>query len=274
MVINNLTKYAVFGNPIQHSLSPQIHQNFAKQFSLNIDYQKIIAEIHNFDTTINKFIKNGGVGFNITAPFKKQAFNICTKTTTVAQIACSVNTIKVSNNQLIGDNTDGNGLVTDLNKNLKCQLKDATILILGAGGASSGILYAMLAEKPHKIMIANRSAEKAIKLAKNFAKYGNTCGFGLHKIKPTPVDIIINATSASLTNTMLDLPDGVACGALCYDLMYNAKTPFISWAMINGAKKAIDGLGMLVEQAALAFEFWHQKKPDTSGILNELKSTT
>ncbi len=269
---SNFTKYAVFGNPIKHSLSPQIQQNFAKQFNLNIKYQRILAEIYNFDNEVNKFIKNGGVGFNITTPFKKQAFNICTNTTTTAQIARSVNTIKIIDSQLIGDNTDGYGLVTDISKNLNYQLKDKTILILGAGGASSGILHSILTAKPQKLMIANRSVENAQKLAKNFAKYGHTCGFGLDKIKPTPVDIIINATSASLKNTMPSLPDGVAYGAVCYDLMYGITTPFMKWAIKNGANKAIDGLGMLVEQAALSFEFWHQKKPDTSNILETLSN--
>lgn len=256
-------KYAVLGNPIEHSLSPDIHNNFAKQTSIILDYQKILVALDGFDAAVKKFAISGGLGFNITVPFKKQAFAICHKTTENAQLAQAVNTIKIDGNNLIGENTDGDGLVVDLTKNLNYNINDKTILILGAGGASAGILYPLLLQKPKKLMIANRTKKTAQEMAKRFANYGNTCGFGLDKIKNEPVDIIINATAASLTNDNLELPEKLANNALCYDLMYGKKTSFMDWAEKNHAKKISDGLGMLVEQAALSFEFWHNKKPNT-----------
>ncbi len=263
--------YAVFGNPIAHSLSPTIHTQFAKQTGMMIHYEKIRAPIDGFAQSAKLFINRGGRGFNITMPFKIEAFNLATKHTTNAKTAGAVNTIKVSGNTLIGENTDGIGLINDLCKNLNIDLKGKIVLILGAGGASRGILLSLLREKPKRLMIANRTTSKAIQLAKDFSAYGKTCGFGLDKIKNTPVDLIINTTSAALNNTMPKIANGVACGAICYDLMYAIQTPFMRWAQDNGANLVVDGLGMLVEQASASFEFWTGEKPDTHQVLKKLR---
>jgi len=263
--------YGVFGNPIEHSLSPTIHTQFAKQTELNIQYEKILAPVNNFAHSAKLFIAQGAKGFNITVPFKIDAFNLATKLTLNAKTAGAVNTIKVNGDELIGENTDGIGLVNDLSKNLNIDLNNKTLLILGAGGATRGILLPLLQKNPKRLMIANRTASKAEQLALEFSSHGKTCGFGLDKIKDTPVDVIINATSASLDGKMPAIANGVANGAICYDLMYGLQTPFMDWAKTNHAKMITDGLGMLVEQAAAAFEFWTGKQPNTQEVINNLR---
>ncbi|MDC9714390.1 MAG: shikimate dehydrogenase [Gammaproteobacteria bacterium] len=265
-------KLAVFGNPIEHSLSPKIHALFAHQTGVQAEYTKILAPIDGFSQSAYDFINQGADGFNITVPFKIDAFNLATTHTINAQCASAVNTIKVNGNELIGENTDGIGLVNDLTKNLEIDLHDKIVLILGAGGATRGILLPLLQQNPKRIMIANRTASKATQLAKDFAKYGKTCGFGLEKIKNDPVDIIINATSASLNGEMPNIATGVANNAACYDLMYGQQTPFMQWAEVNNASMIFDGLGMLVEQAAAAFEFWTEKQPDTQAVIKTIKA--
>ena len=264
-------KLAVFGNPIEHSLSPDIHAQFAQQTNISVDYQKILTPIDHFEQTAKQFIDGGADGFNITVPFKLDAFNLATKLTLNAKTAGAVNTIKIENSQIIGENTDGIGLVNDLINNLKIKLKDKVILILGAGGATQGILLPLLEQNPSRVMIANRTASKAEKLQQDFSKYGKTCGFGLNKIKDDPVDIIINATSASLDGKMPEIASGCANGAICYDLMYGKQTPFMDWAEANNASVIADGLGMLVEQAASSFEFWTGAKPDTQSVIANLR---
>jgi shikimate dehydrogenase len=201
-------KLAVFGNPIEHSLSPSIHTLFAQQTGVQIEYDKILAPVDAFVATAQNFINQGGKGFNITVPFKIDAFNLATKHSINAQTAGAVNTIKVDGDTLIGENTDGIGLLHDLTKNLGIDLQNKIVLILGAGGATRGILLPLLQQQPARVMIANRTASKAIQLAKDFEPYGKTCGFGLEKIKNDPVDIIINATSASLDQQMPSIVAG------------------------------------------------------------------
>lgn len=268
-----MNRYAVFGNPIEHSVSPSIHAQFAQQTGLNICYEKILSPINGFTQSVQSFINQGGRGFNITMPFKIDAFNLATELTLNAQSAGSVNTIKVNDNILIGENTDGIGLVNDLTKNLNISLHNKTVLILGAGGAARGILLPLLKQQTKRLMIANRTSSKAIQLAKDFSKYGKTCGFGLNKVKDDPIDVIINATSASLDGKMLDITHGVANGAICYDLMYGKQTPFMDWAYANNASIVVDGLGMLVEQASVAFEFWTNKQPNTQEVIKNLRNT-
>ncbi|KAA0454971.1 MAG: shikimate dehydrogenase [Candidatus Thioglobus sp.] len=263
-------KLAVFGNPIEHSLSPKIHAIFAQQTGVYIEYSKQLAPIGDFKQVAQDFIKQGGTGFNITVPFKIQAFEIADELTKNAQAAGAVNTIKVQGAKLIGENTDGIGLMRDLSANLGVSLQGKTLLIIGAGGASRGIILPLLEQNPKRLMIANRTASKAISLANEFAKYGKTCGFGLEKIKPSPVDIIINASSAALNNEMPNIPDETANGAICYDLMYGKTTKFMQWAQANNAIKVVDGVGMLVEQAAASFEFWTGKRPMTMAVIKEL----
>lgn len=264
--------FAVFGNPIYHSLSPLIHQNFAKQTGVKISYDKILAHNNGFKIAATNFIKNGGNGFNITIPFKMEAHNFATTLTENAKISGAVNTIKVAKNgDLIGENTDGIGLVQDLTHNLNIDLKNKTVLILGAGGAASGIVGALLKCQPKLLLIANRTASKATILAKKFAKSGEVCGFDIKKLKPEPVDLIINATAVALSGQGLDLPTALAKNTICYDLMYGKKTDFMHWAAINNAKIVTDGLGMLVEQAAVSFAFWTDLKPETTDIIKAIK---
>ena len=266
-----MDKYAVFGNPIEHSLSPKIHSLFAQQVGIELSYEKILAPEGGFVDSARAFIADGAKGFNITVPFKLDAFALANQHTPHAQSAAAVNTIKVEGDTLIGHNTDGIGLVNDLMNNLGVELKGKIILILGAGGATQGILLPLLEQNPRRVMIANRTAAKAQQLKHDFAQYGKTCGFGLEKIKHDPVDIIINATSASLDGKMPKIASGCAQGALCYDLMYNKQTPFMDWAVNNQAAQVADGLGMLVEQAAAAFVFWTGKTPDTQAVISELR---
>ncbi len=262
---------AVFGNPIGHSLSPSIHAQFAQQTGLKVNYAKILAPIDGFNQSVQQFIEKGANGFNVTVPFKLDAFNLATELTLNAKMAGAVNTIKIQKNKLIGENTDGLGLVNDLTQNLGLSLKGKKILILGAGGATQGIILPLLRQQPSQIMVANRTASKAEKLAHNFSQYGSVSGFGLDKIKSEPVDLIINATSASLDGNMPEIASGCADNAICYDLMYGKQTPFMDWAKNNNASIISDGLGMLVEQAASSFEFWTEKKPDTRSVIKKIR---
>ncbi len=274
-MVKRTQKYALFGYPVAHSLSPIIHQSFARDLKKTIRYEKILTSKSNFKQTVYKFIKSGGLGFNITVPLKHEAFAMSDTLTEVAKIAKAVNTIKIENNKCIGDNTDGVGLVRDLTHYLKLNLTNKRLLILGAGGAARGILLPLLKQKPALVMIANRTEEKAVILAKEFSSYGNTCGFALTKIKNERLDAIINATSASLENKMPILPENLAKKALCYDLVYGEKkTPFIQWAKKNGASQVADGTGMLIEQAAYSFAFWFGEMPQTKNIRRELKAYT
>ena len=268
-----MNKYAVIGNPIHHSLSPTIHAQFSKQIGLSMSYEKILAPIDGFTAAANNFVSSGALGFNITVPFKVEAYDLVDDYTLNAKTAGAVNTIKVENGTLYGENTDGIGLVNDLCNNLQQKIKGKEILILGAGGATQGILLPLLECQPERILVANRTKTKSLKLASNFSEYGKVCGFGLDQIKAKPVDIIINATSASLDGKMPEIPSGVATGALCYDLMYGRQTPFMEWSRENSALEVSDGLGMLVEQAASAFAFWHDITPETKEVIKSLRET-
>jgi len=268
-----MNKYAVIGNPIHHSLSPTIHAQFSKQTGLSMSYEKILAPLDGFTAAVNNFVSSGALGFNITIPFKVEAYDLVDDCTLNAKTSGAVNTIKVENGTLYGENTDGIGLVNDLCNNLQQTIKGKDILILGAGGATQGILLPLLECQPERILVANRTKTKSLKLANNYSEYGKVCGFGLDQIKAKPVDIIINATSASLDGKMPEIPSGVATGALCYDLMYGRQTPFMEWSRENSALEVSDGLGMLVEQAASAFAFWHDITPETKEVIKSLRET-
>jgi len=267
-----MKKYAVIGNPVHHSISPMIHAQFSQELGLEISYEKILSPFDGFQDTVNKFIDSDGQGFNITLPFKIQAYNLSKNLTPNARAAGAVNAIKIDSNTLIGENTDGDGLVNDFSNNLKQSLKGKEILIIGAGGATQGILKPILDCNPEKILLANRSKEKSLNLASKFLQYGKVCGFGLDQIKAKPVDIVINATSASIDGNIPNIPKGVVEGALCYDLMYGKETPFMKWANENSARKVSDGLGMLVEQAALSFSFWLGKNPQTKPVIELVRA--
>ena len=268
-----MKKYGVIGNPIHHSLSPTIHDQFAKQIGLSMSYEKIQAPLDGFTVAVENFVSSGALGLNITVPFKVEAYNLVDEYTLNAKTSGAVNTIKVENSILYGENTDGIGLVKDLRNNLQQSIKGKDILILGAGGATQGILLPLLECEPERILVANRTKEKSLKLARKYSEYGKVYGFGLDQINAKPVDIIINATSASLDGKIPDIPQGVASGALCYDLMYGRQTPFMHWARENSALEVTDGLGMLVEQAACAFFFWHGINPETKKVIKSLRET-
>ncbi len=247
-------RFAVIGNPIAHSLSPRIHIHFAQQIDAQIDYEKV--RIEEFNTALPA-LKQTYRGINVTVPFKVDAYGCATQLSRSAQQSGAVNTLFFSEDTIFGDNTDGIGLCNDLVHNKQIEITDKVILIIGAGGASRGIIPALLAHQPKCIMIANRTTEKARALAQDFAHLGKTCGFGLEKIKGAPVDIIINTTSVGLGGQVPDIAPECARGAVFYDLSYGKTTEFMQWAVAHHAQDVYDGWGMLVEQAACSFILWH-----------------
>jgi len=267
-----MNRYAVIGNPIHHSISPVIHAQFSKEFGLEISYEKILSPIDGFQDTVNKFIDSDGQGFNITLPFKIQAHNLSKKLTPNARAAGAVNAIRVEDRTLIGENTDGNGLVNDFTNNLKQSLKGKEILIIGAGGATQGILKPILDCNPKKILLANRTKEKSLKLASKFLQYGKVCGFGLDQIKAKPVDIVINATSASIDGNIPNISKGVVEGALCYDLMYGKETPFMKWANENSARKVSDGPWNARRASSTLVFFLARENPQTKPVIDSIRA--
>ena len=246
---------------------------FAKQEKVQIDYQRILADTSAFIETVEKFHSNNGLGLNVTVPFKIEAYQACHQLNDYAQAAKAVNTITF-NDQLgwLGANTDGVGLLQDLKINLGFDLQNKKILILGAGGASQGILLPLLQEKPKQLIIANRTIEKAIALASEFKSEGrvDACSYeGL----TTPFDIVINATSASLSNDMPPLKSGIVNKeSLCYDLAYSdTETPFLTWAHQQNVQSCYDGLGMLIEQAAESYFIWRGFRPSTKEVFKTLR---
>lgn len=269
-----MNKYCVFGNPVEHSISPLIHSMFAKQTGHKFSYERIFSELDCFEKDVKNFVNDNGKGFNITLPFKMQAFKMMQETTLRAKIAQAVNTVKIEKNILYGDNTDGIGLVKDFNNNIKLSLANKDILMIGAGGAARGIIFDLIQQNPLRILVANRTKAKAQQIALDFKKYNKVCGFSIEQIKAKPVDIIINATSVGIDNKeILNIPKIVAKNAFCYDLMYGKETAFIKWSKESNASGVSDGLGMLVEQAAEAYFIWHKIMPDTKKVLSQLKAT-
>jgi shikimate dehydrogenase len=264
-------RFAVFGNPIAHSRSPQIHEAFAAQRGASIDYQRILVPLDEFPQSVARFFAGGGIGANVTVPFKEQACALCDVLSDRARSAGAVNTLWQEEGKLHGDNTDGVGLITDLRDNLNWPLRDQHILILGAGGAVRGVLGPLLAEHPALIRIANRTEEKARDLAMMFAGRGvPVFGGGLHDLRG-PFELIINATSAGLSGDMPALPANlVGANTRCYDMIYGA-TPFLQWAEQHQCSARADGLGMLVEQAAEAFHRWHGWRPDTGAVMQQMR---
>ena len=266
-----IDRYAVFGQPIKHSKSPRIHQLFAEQTGQALFYnaQEVSAEA--FTATAEAFFVQGGQGLNCTVPLKELAWAWATHKTARAQLAKAVNTLAMqSDGSVLGDNTDGCGLVTDLRMNHEVTLAGARILLLGAGGASRGILAPILEQLPEYILIANRTTDKAVKLAAEFEEYGIVSGCGFADLNGcAPFDVILNATSASLSNQLPPLPDFIlAEQGVCYDLAYsNEPTAFVRWGRARLAAKSLDGLGMLVEQAAEAFFIWRGVRPDTQSVI-------
>lgn len=268
-------RYAVFGQPIKHSKSPRIHHLFAEQTGQMMIYTAQEVGPDDFPRLAEEFFGRGGKGLNCTVPLKELAFAFANQLTNRARLSKAVNTLSLEQDgAVLGDNTDGCGLVTDLTANHAIALKGIDILILGAGGATRGILGPLLERSPTGIVIANRTVDKAINLADEFAALGPIEGCGFDQLKDRRFDLILNATSASLTGQLPPLPETLLSeNGCCYDLAYgNDPTPFVRWGRNHNARKSLDGLGMLVEQAAEAFFVWRGIRPETKAVLNLLNA--
>jgi len=273
---HSTVNYAVLGNPIQHSKSPQIHTLFSEQTGIALEYQAIEVPINEFASYVKLFSSQGGKGLNITVPFKEDAYSLCTTLTDRAEISGSVNTLRFDDDMNIcGDTTDGQGLLNDLVANHNIRLEDKSILILGAGGTVKSILERLLEQKTKEIIIVNRTISRAKDLEKKFGKKNCVRAYSYNDLPNHSFDIIINGTSLSLSAEIPPISKtNINENTFCYDLMYSDKeTAFTKWAIENGALKATDGLGMLVEQAAESFMFWHGTKPDTMPIIKVLRDS-
>lgn len=269
-------QYAVFGHPIEHSKSPLIHRLFAQQVQQNMQYSKTLVPLDEFKGFAAEFFSSGGKGLNITVPFKLQALEFAHSLSERARRAGAVNTLALqSDGSVLGDNTDGLGLVNDISVNLSWPIAQKEILILGAGGAVRGALEPIIKESPGKLVIANRTVEKAQNLAREFADLCSIEACSYDDLAGRSFDIIINGTAAGLTAELPPLPDGlVHAKTCCYDMMYGAKpTVFMDWAEAQGAVDRADGLGMLVEQAAESFNLWRGVKPETNSIISYLRNS-
>ena len=273
---HSTVNYAVLGNPIQHSKSPQIHTLFSEQTGIALEYQAIEVPINEFASYVKLFSSQGGKGLNITVPFKEDAYSLCTTLTDRAEISGSVNTLRFDDDMNIcGDTTDGQGLLNDLVANHNIRLEDKSILILGAGGTVKSILERLLEQKTKEIVIVNRTISRAKDLEKKFSKKNCVRAYSYNDLPNHSFDIIINGTSLSLSAEIPPISKtNINKNTFCYDLMYSDKeTVFTRWVIENGALKATDGLGMLVEQAAESFMFWHGTKPDTMPIIKVLRDS-
>ncbi len=263
--------YAVIGNPVAHSKSPAIHAAFARQTSQHIDYKHLFCEIGAFTQTVATFRAQGGKGLNVTLPFKHEAYALATQRSERATQAGAVNTLKFVDDVVEGDNTDGVGLIRDIMQNLQFELRGKRVLLLGAGGASFGVVGPLLAQPIWWLTIANRTVSKAVELRARFAAHFKVDGCGYDTLKGSQFDLVINATSAGLSGAMPALPDDVfARDALAYDMVYGRQTPFMQFAQARGARVA-DGLGMLVEQAAESFFIWRGVRPATAPVIEQLQ---
>lgn len=266
-------RYAVIGHPISHSKSPVIHQIFAEETGEALTYEALDVAPEDLAETIATFISDGGRGLNVTVPHKQDVLPLMDTLTDRAKLAGAVNTIVCGDNgELEGDNTDGVGLVADLRDNLGIELIDASILILGAGGATRGIIPPLMEQKPAELIIANRTVDKAQALATGFIDLGNISGCGFDALADRSFNLIINATSAGLEGEVPPFPTSIlGPDTVCYDLSYSMRdTPFVSWAKDNGCAQAYQGWGMLIEQAAEAFAIWRGVRPDTTEVRRRL----
>jgi shikimate dehydrogenase len=286
-IASAVDQYAVIGNPIHHSRSPQIHRLFAAQTQQAITYTPLLAPLDGFVATVQSFIAQGGQGMNVTVPFKLEAYQLATQRTQRAELAGAVNTLCVQpDGTLLGDNTDGAGLVNDLQHNLQIQLAGKRIALLGAGGAARGVILPLLQAQVAAITIVNRTLSTAQMLCRQFAPHlgssqqaitaMNWQGLhdGLADAVIVPFDVVINATSTSLQGEALPLPTGLfAPDGWAYDMMYGAQpTIFMQQTQQLGADHIADGLGMLVEQAAEAFAVWRGVRPRREHIAEVLQT--
>lgn len=261
-------RYAVFGNPVSHSKSPLIHAAFARQTGQSLTYEAILAPLDGFAASLKAFAASSGMGANVTLPFKEEAFRLSTQRSERAEKAAAVNTLTLSGGEISGDNTDGTGLVRDIRSNLNYSITGKNILVMGAGGATRGVILPLLGESPAGLTIVNRTVEKAELLQRDFASIRVS---SYKALKGQSFDLVINATSSGLTGELPPIPDEIfADNALAYDMMYGRETPFMRFA---GERAAIisDGLGMLVEQAAEAFFIWRGVRPETGPVIAQLR---
>ena len=267
-------RYAVIGNPIEHSKSPLIHQAFAKQTGEALHYQRLLGDLDHFEDEVRRFFADGGCGLNVTVPFKERAWSMVQQRSERAQSAGAVNTlIPLADGCLHGDNTDGAGLVRDLTVNHGYLLSGSRILLLGAGGASKGVARPLLESGPEQLVIANRTADKARLLANTLQALGPVGGCGLDELEGQQFDLIINGTAAGLQGEVPPLPSAIlASGGWTYDMLYGSEpTAFVRWGERQRAGKALDGLGMLVEQAAESFFVWRGVRPETTPVIAQLR---
>lgn len=265
-------RYAVIGHPVEHSKSPQIHAAFARQTAQDIRYEKILAPLDGFEQTVAAMRTAGFKGANVTVPFKLEAFHLADRLTERASDAGAVNTLLFNDEGVVGDNTDGVGLVRDIQHNLAVAIQGKRVLLIGAGGAAEGVLHPVLEQQPGLLIISNRTLDKALIMVKKIEERGDfrfvsVQAQAFEDLQGQAFDIVINATSAGLSDSELPLPAGIfAPGALAYDMMYGRETPFMKFARVQQARVA-DGLGMLVEQAAESFYLWRGVRPLTAPVI-------
>jgi shikimate dehydrogenase len=274
--MNLQDKYAVFGNPIKHSKSPLIHSIFAEQCGQDIQYRAVKVELDGFARAVTHFFDHGGAGLNVTVPFKREAYEYAHHPSDRARRAGAVNTLtRMEDGTVAGDNTDGIGLVRDMVANLGWAIRGKSILLLGAGGAACGVLEPLLRERPRELLIVNRTADRAVQLASEFADIGVLQGGAYSLIGEREFDLVINATSAGLAGEMPELPSSLLTErSCCYDMMYGEEpTPFMRWAALHAAWAVSDGLGMLVEQAAQSFYIWRGVRPETRPVIRRLRES-
>lgn len=272
-------RYAVIGNPVAHSKSPQIHAAFARQTGEDIEYGRLLAPLEGFREAVAQFRAGGGRGLNVTVPFKLEAFALADEASDRARDAGAANVLSFEGEQVRADNTDGAGLVRDLTVNLGFAPAGRRVLLVGAGGAAQGVLGPLLELQPAALTIANRTLEKAQRLARAGLRHrpatgADVSGCGFADLAGQQFDLVINASSSSLAGEVPPLPAGVfAAGALAYDMMYGSGlTPFLAFAEAQGAAKLADGLGMLVEQAAESFLVWRGVRPETAPVIELLRA--
>lgn len=265
-------RYAVIGHPIAHSRSPDIHAAFAAQTGQFMQYERILAPLDGFADTVRTFREQGGKGANVTVPFKLEACALCASLTPRASAAGAVNTLAWQDGEMIGDNTDGIGLVTDIVVNATQPMAGRRVLLLGAGGAARGVILPLLEQHPQQLTIANRTVSRADELAARFASHGNVSAASFADAG-SGYDIVINATSASLDAALPEMPAAVfAPNGFAYDMMYGREeTVFMRFAARHGARVR-DGLGMLVEQAAESFKIWRGIRPETAPVFAALRA--